>query len=1059
MKKLVKFLLAILPLYVFGQCPPTACPTGNCFCISTTTTTDSVGTLYDDGGPGNEYTADLATVNHAFAIESAGEPIFLQFTQFSLETSLTGRACGEFDYVEVLDGGVSLGRWCGNEKPPGNLVCNSGVAIVRMYSDESGVADGFEMNWYFGQFPDTAEYCRVGPDTCGALFNDGMNVTFQEVSITQVGMDTDDGRKDSNTGCDSYGDYTNFEFPLSFGGQYLLYLTSSNNNLLATARAWVDWNKNKVFDADEAVQLPRDGTSGTNYFGTVVPPATALDGRYRLRVMLGGNVPPEPCDKEFEAEDYTIVLGTPPPNCAENVSPANMTTGLCQKDISFTWDSASVGTQTTGYKFFLGTDNSPTNIYDGIDLGDVENFDLPDTVTLAANTAYYWRVIAYNETGDAESCEVYQFTTSANGDPVPSIDFEGAATFANLSCDGATSNLLVSQGTSGTAPFTYNWSGDDLSPLTTNNDLASFNSTSVGSTFLYFVEVTDANGCTGLDSVSIEVVANADAGNLTGNLVVCEGEVVKLSSDAAGSDSYQWQANFGSGFSDISGSTTKNYTENNPVDAAEYRLIADNANGCADTSSAIQITVNPTPSAPLVTSSTGVFDFCDGESITLSSDQSAGNNWSTGETTQDIVVDNSGVVTLTYTDNNGCESAETSLTITEFSLPAKPVINEADNNGEANLCVGSEITLSIGNTSNDIAWNGDAAINTQSIQVNASGTFFVEVSDANGCVNRSDDVDVVERALPDAPTISSADDAVGYCSGASLELTAASAESNLYWNNDMSITGSTFTASAAGDYFVTAVNAFGCENTSSLFNVVEFALPTKPVISGGDNGDDAAFCAGDSLRLSTSSTDALYWNEDPSGVTGNELYASTPGDYVVTAVSAEGCEQQSDVYTVTENPLPQKPVITQSGNTLICSGNFTLIQWFDAEEGDPIQGADQDEFIPSQDGTYEVEVTDENTGCINRSDAFQFTSVGIAEFGKGGSVKVYPNPVLRGKSIVVEADFTIASTVLYNAVGAEVARAKGAELSSRDLAPGVYHITYQKEGDATVYSAGRVVIQ
>ncbi len=70
----------------------------------------------------------------------------------------------------------------------------------------------------------------------------------------------------------------------------------------------------------------------------------------------------------------------------------------------------------TGFKLWLGTDNPPTNIVNGIDLGRAFSYDPnPD---LATNTTYYWKIVPYNPVGDAPDCPIWSFTTY---DPAPQL--------------------------------------------------------------------------------------------------------------------------------------------------------------------------------------------------------------------------------------------------------------------------------------------------------------------------------------------------------------------------------------------------------------------------------------------------------------------------------------------------------------------------------------------------------------------------------------------------------------------------------------------------------------
>ncbi len=125
------------------------------------------------------------------------------------------------------------------------------------------------------------------------------------------------------------------------------------------------------------------------------------------------------------------VLGPPiyaapdPPNCATLVSPADAAANV---PVGATLNWASGGGAPTGYKLYFGTDNPPTNIVNGTNLGNVTTYD--PTPDMSYSTIYYWQVVPTNDNGDATGCAVWSFTTGP--DPTVTVfpfteGFEGAA--------------------------------------------------------------------------------------------------------------------------------------------------------------------------------------------------------------------------------------------------------------------------------------------------------------------------------------------------------------------------------------------------------------------------------------------------------------------------------------------------------------------------------------------------------------------------------------------------------------------------------------------------------
>ncbi len=139
-------------------------------------------------------------------------------------------------------------------------------------------------------------------------------------------------------------------------------------------------------------------TSGTHTWATSVPGTTNSSSCAYSTTLL-------------PASGLTYTFSPPvittPPNCATIVSPANAATGI-SKYASLNW--ASGGGGPTGYKLYFGTDNPPTNILNGTNVGAVNTYSPP----MGYSTTYYWQVVPYNDNGDASGCSVWSFTTMAD---------------------------------------------------------------------------------------------------------------------------------------------------------------------------------------------------------------------------------------------------------------------------------------------------------------------------------------------------------------------------------------------------------------------------------------------------------------------------------------------------------------------------------------------------------------------------------------------------------------------------------------------------------------------
>ncbi len=99
------------------------------------------------------------------------------------------------------------------------------------------------------------------------------------------------------------------------------------------------------------------------------------------------------------------------PYPAVNPSPADLAEAFPNSE-KFRWNliiNEEHNNLYSGVKIWIGTDNPPTNLISGVDLG-IAFFFIPE-FGLQLNTQYYWKVVPYNTSGDAENVPIWSFTT------------------------------------------------------------------------------------------------------------------------------------------------------------------------------------------------------------------------------------------------------------------------------------------------------------------------------------------------------------------------------------------------------------------------------------------------------------------------------------------------------------------------------------------------------------------------------------------------------------------------------------------------------------------------
>jgi gliding motility-associated-like protein len=548
--------------------------------------------------------------------------------------------------------------------------------------------------------------------------------------------------------------------------------------------------------------------------------------------------------------------------------------------IVVTGDVLKLGSTNTGsfisnnnpVKVFIGGDISPTGITNHKSNFPALNCTAPVTIRYPHSNC------SYGDMTDIVNDPIYPFFQSTCTIATPTIAAGGPTTF----CAGGSVTLTSSPGTS------YLWSNG----ATTR----SINVTTSGS---YTVRVTNSGGCQSASSAATVVTVNALPATPTispgGPTTFCTGGSVTLSSSAG--TSYLWS----------NGATTSSITV---TISGSYTVRVTNGSGCQSAASvATIITVNSLPSTPTITAG-GPKTFCSGGSVTLASSAGSAYLWSTGATTQSINVTSSGSYTVRVTNANGCQSASSAATVvTVNALPGTPAISAG---GPTTFCAGGNVTLTSG-TGTSYLWSNGAT--TSSINITASGSYTVKVTNASGCQSAASAATVVTvNALPITPTIT-ANGPTTFCAGGSVTLTSSAGTSYL-WSNGA--TTQSINVTASGSYTVKVTNASGCQSAASVATVVTAnALPATPTITAGG---PTTFCAGGSVTLTSSAGTTYLWS---NGATTPGINITTAGSYTVQVTNANGC--QSAVSAATIVNVNALPVVNAGTDITIPNGTFTTI--------------------------------------------------------------------------------------------------------------------------------------
>lgn len=264
---------------------------------------------------------------------------------------------------------------------------------------------------------------------------------------------------------------------------YNLTVEKTNNGAYTTyTAAWIDWNKDGVFNATDEYVLTSGSTAAasgvTSRTQSITVPGTATLGNTKMRVFYKYNttIATNGCDNGTiyeDVEDYDITIVPPVlPTCASSYSPASGAglSSCSSSTVSLSWSAPPECV--SNYKVYFDQNPSPTTLVStqpGLSY---------TTGALAAGT-YYWKIVPTNSAGDAVGCTVQSFIMSAT---------IAAPTAPNVSyCSAPYVFTLTASGGSYPNYFWYDASsgGNFLGSGST------YTTPSLGSTTSYYVE--DAN--------------------------------------------------------------------------------------------------------------------------------------------------------------------------------------------------------------------------------------------------------------------------------------------------------------------------------------------------------------------------------------------------------------------------------------------------------------------------------------------------------------------------------------------------------------------------------------
>jgi len=512
----------------------------------------------------------------------------------------------------------------------------------------------------------------------------------------------------------------------------------------------------------------------------------------------------------------------------------------------------------------------------------------------------------------------------------PGSPLQALTSSKTVLCHQDSTGFAVAQAAGGTFPYSYEWHTSS-GVLVSMDDTAS---SLVGG--LYFVEVTDANGCDTVGSVQILTPNTAVTSSTEIGEVVCKGDPSGyIVGDAGGGFApytYTWSTSLGGVIQTTSGSYNTDTLHN--VYAGIYLLDIVDHYGCSVSQSSISVNE---PLTALSIDTLYLIDsvFCygdnDGRSLAVVSggDPSYVYSWDNGESTLLANALTGGYHIFSVVDERGCEVFDS------IYIPESPEIISTLLVEESVACYGFNngiVSVStIGGYADYIySWSNGQALDTGLVDTayNLSyGVYALTTEDSLGCSV----VDSIFMYEPGLLTMESHELEWISCFGADDGLASSSAQGGtepytFVWDNNQ--IGDTVNTLTPGLHTVVVTDARGCTASDTV------TIHEPDVLTVSISVEDYVYCNGVSTGVlkanplggtpftSTSYSYTYLWDDALQASQTTQTATNLAADvYTVVVTDSRGCTatDTSDITAVT--------------NTMDLDTSFTNVSCYGSLDG------------------------------------------------------------------------------------------------------------------------------
>ncbi|MGO4878609.1 putative Ig domain-containing protein [Pedobacter psychrotolerans] len=411
---------------------------------------------------------------------------------------------------------------------------------------------------------------------------------------------------------------------------------------------------------------------------------------------------------------------------------------------------------------------------------------------------------------------------------------------------------------------------------------------------------------------------------------------------------------------------------------------------------------------------------------------------------------------VTVKGTNKCENSAANAKTITVNVNPRAVQADVAVSGNRSVCgnVAAVLTASTNTVTNPVfTWYSDATLTSPVFVGNvfttpvltANTTYYVSVKGDNKCENASGNglaIAVTVNSAPNNPVV--ANTGTSICSGETTQLVISNAQTGVTYEwysaatgGNLLFTGSTYNTPALAtttDYYVTAVNAGGCNNNGGRVRVTVTVnqKPAVPVV----NAANVNVCIGNTavLTVTNPQAGAVYnWYTSATGgtIAGTGVSFTTPGistnvTYYVEGANGSCISASRTPVNVVALPVPGAPTSATAANGIICAGSNTILT-----VNNPVPDIIYRWYNVSVNGNVLGEGPTFTTPNISATTIFYVESIatGGCASATRTPVTVTVLPVLATPSVIVQAttpnSITFAWLAVNGALGYEISTDNG----------------------------------